>query len=309
MSVSIARSSGDLLADRRYAYAADLLAEGDAAGAGDLLRQTLDLTPRWATAWMLLATTEERQGRLAAAAVAFARAAALDPDGTLGADLHVARLRGGPPPDGMAESYVAALFDGYAPRFDHHLVDGLGYRAPALLGDALSRLCGPRRFDRALDLGCGTGLMGSAVRDRVAHLDGVDLSAAMVAEAARRGLYDELSVGDLVRHLGAARAGTFDLILAADVLVYVGALGPVFDAGARALGPNGLLAFTVQTHEGSEVRLGGDLRFSHPAAVVCDALAGAGLRVAELRAASTRREGGVDVPGLVVVAHPEPEAT
>ncbi len=304
-----ARGSGDLLADRRYAYAADALAEGDAAAAADLMRQTVGLVPAWVPAWMLLAAAEERLGRTKAAAEAFARAAALDADGLFGATLHLARLRGASPPDKMPDAYVAALFDGYAERFDRHLVEGLGYRGPALLAGALARHGGARRFARALDLGCGTGLMGEAVRGRAERLEGVDLSAAMVAAAARKDLYDALHVGEVARHLGAVAPGSLDLILAADVFVYLGTLDPVLAAAAKALAPGGVLAFTVQTHEGPGVRLGADLRFSHGAAAVRGGIERAGLAVAELAPASTRREGGADVPGLLAVARAGGQAT
>lgn len=295
-------SSGDLLADRRFDYAAGALADGDLETAADLLRQVLDLAPRWVPAWMKLAEAEERRGCGTAALDAYAQAAALDEAGLFGAALHVARLRGDPAPDRMPDAYVSTLFDQYAPRFDRHLVDDLGYRGPALLAQALARQSGSRRFARGLDLGCGTGLMGAAIRDRVDDLRGVDLSPAMVAEAARKTVYDTLHVDDVVRHLGRAEPASLDLIVAADVFVYLGALDPVFGAAARAMTGGGLLAFTVQTHGGAGVRLGPDLRFAHATGVVRDALERTGLTLREMTEAATRRERGVEVAGLVIVA-------
>ena len=58
---------------------------------------------------------------------------------------------------------------------------------PALIIDALNAVAPGRRFASALDLGCGTGLMGEALRERIDHLTGVDLSAAMIAKARERG--------------------------------------------------------------------------------------------------------------------------
>lgn len=299
---TLSGSSGGLLADRRLAYAERALDEGDAAAAADVARQTLDLAPDWVPAWLLLGAAEERLGRPDAARAAYARGAEHDAGGRFGAALHVARLSGQPPPGGMPDAYVATLFDQYASRFDRHLVDGLGYRAPALLASALSRTAGGGRFARALDLGCGTGLMGVAIRDRVDRLEGVDLSPAMVAVAGRKAVYDALHVGEGARHLRTAPPGTFDLILAADVLVYLGPLGPAFEAAAQALTTGGLLAFTAQTHAGEGIRLGDDLRYAHAPGAVRDGLADAGLALLRLEAASTRREKGVDVPGLVAVA-------
>ena len=90
-------------------------------------------------------------------------------------------------------------------------------------------------FAHALDLGCGTGLAGVAFRDCVERLEGIDLSPGMVAEARAKGIYDALHVGEVVAHLKAATDRQFDLILAADVLVYVGDLAPLFLEVARVL--------------------------------------------------------------------------
>ncbi len=294
-------SSGDLLTDRLFAYATETLNDGDLEAATDLLRQTLDRAPTWVPAWALLGEAEERRGERSAALDAYARAAAHDVTGAFGATLHVARLRGDPL-DGMPPAYVATLFDQYAPRFDEHLVGTLGYRAPALLTDALARTRGSRRFARALDLGCGTGLMGHAIRHRIDRLEGVDLSPAMIAEAARKGGYDALYVDDGVHRLDNITAGTLDLIVAADVLVYLGALDALFAAAARALAADGTFAFTAQTHAGDGVVLGDDLRYAHSPTILRDGLERAGLVVEMLESASTRRERGSDVPGLVAVA-------
>ena len=121
---------------------------------------------------------------------------AADPADAQGAMARLALIGRGDAPGALPQAYVARLFDDYAPRFDKHLIKNLGYRAPALIADALSAIAPGRRFASALDLGCGTGLMGEALRERVDHLTGVDLSAAMIAKARERGIYDRLAVGD-----------------------------------------------------------------------------------------------------------------
>lgn len=297
---TLSRSSGDVLADRRYAYAESLLAE-DPAAAADLLEQTAERVPHWAPLWMALGTAREKQGWTAAAERAFARADTLDPDGLYGAALHLARLQG-VGVAAMPAPYVAALFDDYAARFDRHLVEELGYRGPPLIRAAVLQAAGPRRFARALDLGCGTGLMGDAVRDLVDVLDGVDLSPAMLAEAERRQVYDSLEAGEIVQALATRAGASHDLVLAADVFVYVGALDDILLGVARVLRPGGLVAFSVQRSADLPVRLGADLRFAHSAAHVAAALAAAELACLSLDAVSTRRDAGVDVPGLVAVA-------
>jgi len=62
-----------------------------------------------------------------------------------------------------------------------------------------------------LDAGCGTGLSGVLFRNLSSHLMGVDVSRRMVQRAEARGVYDELSVGDMAEEL-LARAGSLDLV-------------------------------------------------------------------------------------------------
>jgi predicted TPR repeat methyltransferase len=123
----------------------------------------------------------------------------------------------------------------------------------------------------------------------------------MVAAARAKEVYDRLAVAELAAFLDAEPPGGADLAVAADVLVYVGDLAPVFAAAARALAPGGLLAFTVQDHPGEGVRLGEDDRFAHAAAIVHDLARAYGFAAALSELASTRRDRGVDVPGRVVV--------
>jgi predicted TPR repeat methyltransferase len=258
--------------------------------------------PGWAPGWAALGEARERSGDPAGARDAWAHAAALDPGGTLGAEAHLARLDGRTP-GALPEAYLRALFDDYAPRFDRHLVDALDYRGPAVLAEALERAAPGRRFAAALDLGCGTGLMGLALRGRVDRVDGVDLSPAMAERARATGAYAAVAAGSLEEALAGAAAGSLDLVVAADVFVYLGDLAPVLGLAARALQAGGLLAFTVQAlAEGDDVALGPDMRFSHAPRHVESALRGAGLAGALLEPASTRREGGQAVPGLVAVA-------
>ena len=275
--------------------------DGDFAAAADLFVQVVERVPAWAPGWAGLAEARERGGDPAGARDAWARVAAHDPDEVLGAAAHLARLEGRTPV-ALPGGYVRALFDDYAPRFDRHLVATLDYRGPAILGDALERAVPGRRFARVLDLGCGTGLMGVALAGRADRIDGVDLSPAMVERARATGAYATLAAGSLEEALAAADAASYDLVVAADVLVYVGDLAPVLAGAARALRPGGLLGFTVQALAGFGFALGPDMRFSHGRAHVSEGLASAGLRALVLDDASTRREKGSAVPGLVVAA-------
>ena len=178
-------AAGDLIAERRFAYAKAAANEGDWSAAAELFEQTVERAPNWAAAWFALAEAREKLGDLDAAARAFRETLAADPADAQGAMARLALIGRGDAPDALPQAYVARLFDDYAPRFDNHLIKNLGYRAPALIAEALSAVAPDRRFASALDLGCGTGLMGEALRDRVDRLTGVDLSPGHDRQGAR----------------------------------------------------------------------------------------------------------------------------
>ena len=299
-------SSGDPAADRRYQDALEHAGRGDFAGAVDVLAQTVERTPRFATAWFALGAIRERLGDPDGAIAAFAKARDADPDDYHGARLHLARLGAADALPEMTVVYVRRLFDQHAPSFDRTLVDRLGYRGPALLHDAVARAriaAGePMRFAAMLDLGCGTGLAGVAFHPHVERLVGVDLSPLMIAEADKRKVYDRLEVADVNAFLRAEVDAQFDLVIAADVFVYMVDFADTCARIARVLTPGGLLAFTVETHSGDGIIVGGTLRYAHAPAYVMDALALAGFAVLSADPDSIRSEQGEPVPGLVVVA-------
>jgi predicted TPR repeat methyltransferase len=289
-------SSGNLTADRRFAYAQMLRKEGDAAAAADLLAQTLELAPAWAEAQFTLAETLAEAGRKDEAVTAYNTYLTLDPTDSMGAAVKLALL-GANTGDALPEAYVRRLFDDYAARFDTALVEKLKYRGPEILRAAIDQAQPNGQFARAYDLGCGTGLMGAAIRDRVQWLGGVDLSPAMVREAERKSIYDSLSVGDMLTALDDIE--TCDLILAADVLTYLGDLTPAFESVRAKL--DGVFAFTVQKKDGDDFGLGAEHRFSHSRDYITALAHKMGFEILLLQDAVTRQEKGVDVPGLVAV--------
>jgi predicted TPR repeat methyltransferase len=301
-------SSADLVADRRYKWALDHAARGDFAGAADILAQTVELAPGFATAWFALGAIRERLGERDAAIAAFDNAQKLDPDDYHGARLQLARLGAAEGLPAMTRTYVRRLFDQYAARYDGALLEHLRYRAPALLRDALEHVMNAAqremRFAAMLDLGCGTGLAGAAFRPFVDELVGVDLSPAMIAQASAKGIYDRLETADIADALDqeAVRRATYQLVVAADVFVYLNDLAPIATRVAPVLAPDAVFAFTVETHAGDGVKLLPTLRFAHGEAYVRGVLRDAALTVARLEQKSVRSEKGVPVDSLVVVA-------
>ena len=256
-------SSGDLVADRRYQWALDYLQRGDAAAAADILQQVVETAPGFATAWFALASIREATGDRDGATAAFIAARDADREDYHGARLHLARLGVGEATPAMTATYVRRLFDQHAPEFDKSLVERLDYRGPELLLAAV-RAVSAARLGAVLDLGCGTGLSGAALRPFCDRLVGVDVSPGMIEQARGKGLYDRLEAAELMAFLNAEAGASYHLVLAADVFVYCSDLAPISKATARVLAPGGLFAFTVET-QGPGVRMQPTLRYAHGA--------------------------------------------
>jgi predicted TPR repeat methyltransferase len=209
-------------------------------------------------------------------------------------------------PARASDAFVTTMFDGLAGSFDEAL-HRIEYRAPALVGQALQRAAGePRQELGIVDIGCGTGLLAPYLRPYARRLVGVDLSPKMLAQAAKRALYDESVVAELGSFLRASPGG-FDVVASSDTLVYFGDLGEVLAAARRSLRSSGMLVFTLE-HEANEAetptgyRIHPHGRYSHTEPYVRRALAEAGFDLVEVKKANLRREGAAYVNGLVVAA-------
>lgn len=305
MPLRLFQSSGDLMADRRFEFARDLQLKGDLPAAADVLEQAIELAPDFTSAWFTLGEIRMQLGERDKAIAAFQESRRCDPEDQHGAGLHLIRL-GDAPLSEMPKAYVQALFDQYAPRFEHVLVNDLGYRAPALIFKAVlaARVAAkkPAYFKRTIDLGCGTGLAAAAFAKQVDHFIGIDLSPGMIKEARATNLYAELEVADMIDGLRAKADASANLVVAADAFVYLSDLAPVLNEARRVLVPGGVIAFTLETHDGSGIVLGAGLRYAHSTEYVRDAIARADLKLLTLEPASPRNENNEPVRGLVVVA-------
>lgn len=214
-------------------------------------------------------------------------------------EYELAALGAADAPAAAPEKFVAGLFDGYAEKFDSHLVDTLQYRTPQAVMETLQPLLPAAPAD-ILDLGCGTGLCGPLLRPLAKSLAGVDLSQKMLDKAAARGLYDELVCDDITRYLQ-ARTQAFDLVVATDVFVYVGDLQAVFAAAARALRPQGLFAFSVEYADSGDFVLRPSKRYAHSEDYLRRLAAAHGYAVERIEARVIRKDGSTDIDGLLAV--------
>lgn len=300
MAKPLDTSSGDLLADRRADYAEMLLGSGEPGPAAELMLGALEMAPGWAMGWFRLGEFHEAAGDADAAAEAWRMALKLDPADRAGAALKLALVGGVDAADAPPSAFVEALFDQYAEKFDHALVETLGYRVPEFLAEAIAAQgCG--RFALVLDLGSGTGLMGESIRSVCDRLEGYDISAEMLRKARAKGVYDRLVKADLqsLDYDG----DEADLVTAADVFMYVGALEGIVATVAGMLTQDGLFVFSVEKlAEGEGFQLQPSRRYAHAEDYVRRVLAEAGLVSVSLEEKIIRHDRNEPVIGLIVVA-------
>ncbi|MBO3758875.1 methyltransferase domain-containing protein [Ciceribacter sp. L1K22] len=304
-------SSGDVVTDRRADYAKMLDDAGDPAAAAELMEQALELAPRWTAGWQQLADYREKSGDEKGAETALRRVLELDPEDIFAASLKLARLGAIEVPDQPPSRYVEALFDDYADRFETALVEKLDYSVPPKLSALLRRVAGEgRRFRHAVDLGCGTGLLGIEIRDLADRLEGFDLSAGMLAKAEEKGVYDLLAQADL--SLDSPASGLFadglaearvDLVCAADVFMYLGSLEATLELLQRLAATGAMLAFSVE--DGGDVDgfgLAESLRYVHSETYVRSLLDRFGFKTLCIEKTTIRMDGGKPVFGILFVA-------
>lgn len=147
-------------------------------------------------------------------------------------------------PPKCSKEYIEATFDAFAATFEQNLHQ-LQYQVPEWVKKLLAELSLPKNSLDILDAGCGTGLCAEALRPFAKKLAGLDLSQKMLDYAERRKVYDDLIQADICAHL-AAHPGTYDLVLAADMLIYLGDLQELFKEIVTALRPGGHFIFTIE---------------------------------------------------------------
>jgi predicted TPR repeat methyltransferase len=248
----------------------------------------------------------EKAGDIDGAVKAYEEVLAIDPDDHGGATVRIAALGRGEAPPKAPDAYVETLFDQHAEAFEDILVEQLGYSVPMMVRQRLQALgLGP--FKRLLDLGCGTGLTGGALRDVVDDMTGIDISEKMVEIAHEKDLYETLYVAELEDFLEDNDDEPFDLVTATDVLPYLGALEPLFFGAAENMTDGGIFIFSSETMaeevmNGRPFIVGPHQRFVHSEAYVRERLTATGFELVEITDINVRMQDGNPSPGHLVVA-------
>jgi predicted TPR repeat methyltransferase len=254
------------------------------------------------------------------------------------ADELLRQLNSGTVHERKPKEFVAELFDSFADSFDQKLLQNLEYKVPSLVGNLTRQFLRlpQQQFQNALDAGSGTGLAGRYLRPMVEHnLVGVDASPKMLDIAAKctrsvgcglddsnaneidkkkddRPLYNDLIVMDLEEmtisntlhrnnHHKDINMTGFDLIVAADVLVYFGSLENLLKTFATVSEPGAVLVFSCEKATEEEAPLGWRLlssgRFSHTKHHAVEVASKVGYRLEHYQDIVPRMEKGEPVKG------------
>ncbi|NQV99943.1 MAG: tetratricopeptide repeat protein [Rhodospirillales bacterium] len=258
-------------------------------------RKAIAINPDFAGAYSNLGSALKELGKRDEAVASYHKAITINPG--LHSAQHILNSMLGTTTDSAPIDYVKDLFDGYADHFEHKLLNDLSYSMPSLLKDIfLESGLVEGKLSRAIDLGCGTGLLGDQFKSLVEVLVGIDLSANMIVKAEEKNIYDELYVDELVEGLDALSA-KFDLFLASDVFVYVGNLSPIFESIERHAQKDALLLFSTEHTNGEGFILQDTGRYAHTKDYVFGAAEKFGFQLEHFSTTDLRKDKNIWITG------------
>jgi predicted TPR repeat methyltransferase len=137
---------------------------------------------------------------------------------------------------------VAERYDEWAHSYDDDLT-AWSYRAPRVVAETV--LTRHPAASSALDVGCGTGLVGRALRGGgfTGEILGLDISAASLERARESGAYSSLEVADLQQPLD-LEDDSVDAVVCVGVMTYLPDVENVWREFARVARPGGLVVVT-----------------------------------------------------------------
>ena len=282
-------------------------------------QKAVAINPDYADAHYGLGGEFVNQGKFSDAIACFRRVIEIEPENRVAR--HMISALTGTHSERAPGEYVVNVFDSYADHFDQHLTQVLKCDIPErllALIKASSRT--PAEKWDVLDLGCGTGLAGSAIAPFARQLVGVDLSGKMLEKAREKNIYSRLVQADLLGMLKAEAASAYDVVTAADVFIYLGRIDAVVADVKRVLRSGGLFAFSIESLDASpppqpdqlaapestagkseEYKLMPTGRFAHSADYLNRLATEHNFRIIEMQATQLRVEQGKAVQGFIAL--------
>jgi predicted TPR repeat methyltransferase len=298
---AVARQPSDPLL--QYNLGCLLQSAGQTEEASRRYELALQLDPNYDKALFNLGMMRQAMGDDATAADAYRRVLEIRPDHP--SAQHMLDAVEGRTTAIAPARHIQEIFDRYADGFEEHLVGKLGYSAPEALRAALDAhlrgavdLGGAKPFRRALDMGCGTGLVARQVGDLAEAIDGLDIAPRMAAAARGSGLYDQVFEEDVAAFLTSGSERSYDLALSADVFIYIGDLEPIFAALGERMPSGGLFCFSVERLEEGDFKLLATGRYAQSRAYIERLAAAYGFEVLSKTDFTLRHEWSRPIAGL-----------
>lgn len=143
---------------------------------------------------------------------------------------------------------LSKYYDDWATTYDSEVLDTANdYVGPVLTAAAALKAAGPSTIAKGeiLDAGCGTGLVGVALKRLGAtKVDGLDISPKMLDIARQTGAYRDLETADLTRAMS-TRDASYDVVVCAGTFTH-SHVGPnALAEFVRVLRPDGFMAATI----------------------------------------------------------------
>ena len=229
----------------------------------------------------------------------------LVPEDKAGAIMLLAHLGQEQIPSAHPKGFVQNYYDNFAIVYDEYLVTRLDYQCPKIIADELQR----HHINNVdiLDLGCGTGLCGLAVKHLANSLDGVDLSHQMLNVAQQRNIYDTLEAIDIFEFL-ITRKTFYDVVVAGGLLEYISDPHSIFSAVVATLRESGMFIFTAIENPGGEgLGVNASGLYTHGSAYLETLAKQCGLMPVSITSITMWYENGQPVSGRLVVLKKHPD--
>ena len=151
------------------------------------------------------------------------------------------------------------MYDRWAEVYDQDLNNG-NYQQPVRCAKALQKQVSNKDI-KILDVGCGTGLSGLALKDTgFRNIDGCDLSQGMLSKAAELEIYDKLYSCNLNEPPIDARDAEYDALTAVGVFSFGHITADAVEELLRVIKTNGTLIIGLNDHYFNEGSLTNKLK-------------------------------------------------